>query len=101
MENEGNPSEHPRDLLANAIIASLQSWPELERRIFIEVHYRGKSSVEVAQLLGLQASDVGQALEQCELKLYRALKTLRDTASSESPVVVSMSHAYTVGCCFR
>lgn len=101
MENAGNPSEHPRDLLAQAIIASLQSWPELERRIFVEVRYCGKSPYEVAELLGLQHAEVSQALEQCELKLYRALKTLRDTASSETSVISPTPHVYTVGCCFR
>ncbi len=99
--NESNPSVHPRDMLADAIITSLQSWPEVERRIFVEVRYLGKSPDAVAQLLGLQPAEVCQALVQCELKLYRALKTLRDAAFSESPVVASTPHVYTVGCCFR
>ncbi len=101
MENAGNPSEHPRDLLANAIIASLRSWPEMERRIFVEVRYCGKSSEEVARLLGLQPAEVSRVLEHCELRLHRALKTLRDTAFSESSGISSSPHVYTVGCCFH
>ena len=101
MENGEYLSEHPRDLLAHAIIASIQSWPELQRRIFVEVRYSGKSAQDVADHLGLQLGEVIHSLEQCELRLYRALKSQSWTASSEVSEVPSPPRAYTAGCCFR
>jgi DNA-directed RNA polymerase specialized sigma24 family protein len=101
MENDEYLPEQPRDLLAHAIIASLQSWPELQRRIFVEVRYCGKSAQEVAVLFGLPVAEVIHTLEQCELRLYRALRNQSHTPSPQISEVPSQPQVYSAGCCFR
>ena len=63
-----------RDLLSQAIVESLQSWPEYHRRVFIEIHYCGRPVEDVARSLGLRAVTVKQILERCELMLHQALE---------------------------
>jgi DNA-directed RNA polymerase specialized sigma24 family protein len=75
--------EPQRDLLSQVIVESLQSWPEFQRRIFIEIHYGGRSVDEISRALGLSQSDVMQILQLCERKLYRALKTFRDGTAGD------------------
>ncbi len=66
-----------RDLLSQAIVESLQSWPEYHRRVFIEIHYCGRPVEDVARSLGLRAVTVKQILERCELMLHQALRVFR------------------------
>jgi DNA-directed RNA polymerase specialized sigma24 family protein len=70
--------EPSRDLLSQAIVESLKSWPEFQRRIFIETHYCGRSVEEIARALELGTGEVVQILQRCERRLYRALSALRN-----------------------
>jgi DNA-directed RNA polymerase specialized sigma24 family protein len=83
MAAAGLRLESSRELLSQAIVESLKSWPEFQRRIFIEIHYRGRSVEEVSRALALQQSEVAEILRQCECKLHRALKVFRDRTSGE------------------
>ncbi len=70
--------EPERELLSQAIVDSLKSWPEKQRRIFIEIHYAGRSVEEISRSLCMARKEVLQILQKCEHKLFRALKAFRD-----------------------
>jgi len=92
--------EPSRDLLSHAIVESLKSWPELHRRIFIDIHYGGRPVDEISHTLGLRQSEVTQILQHCERKLYHALRVLRDgTSGDASPDALSDPPAYSTRCC--
>lgn len=101
MAAAGLRFESSRELLSQAIVESLKSWPEFQRRIFIEIHYRGRSVEEVSRALALEQTEVAEILRQCECKLHRALKVFRDRTSSEVSEEPPQSLAYATGTCFR
>jgi DNA-directed RNA polymerase specialized sigma subunit len=68
---------NPRDMLFGAIIAEIRSWADLPRRIFMQVHYGGKSVEEIAYLSGCSTAEVSQILETHECRLRSALKAFR------------------------
>ena len=75
--------ESPRELLSQAIIDVVQSFPENHRRIFVQVRYEGRPIDEAARGLGISVSEARQILEQCERKLLRDLREFsRSTDSS-------------------
>lgn len=67
----------PRNLLCVAIIEEIRSWADIPRRIFMQVHYAGKSVEEIASQSGFGTGEVLQILETHESKLRKALKTFR------------------------
>lgn len=101
MAAAGLRFESSRELLSQAIVESLKSWPEFQRRIFIEIHYRGRSVEEVSRALALEQTEVAEILRQCECKLHRALKVFRDRTSSEVSEEPPQSLVYATGTCFR
>jgi DNA-directed RNA polymerase specialized sigma24 family protein len=101
MAAAGLRFERSRELLSQAILESLKSWPEFQRRIFIEIHYRGRSVEEVSRALSLQQTEVTEILQQCERKLHRALKVFRDRTSCEVSEEPPHSLACVAGGCFR
>lgn len=101
MAAAGLRFEPSRELLSQAIVESLKSWPEVQRQIFVEIHYGGRSVEEVSRTLGLPRSEVNQILEHCERKLYQALKALRDETSGDVSGEPSHPPVYAAGGCFR
>jgi DNA-directed RNA polymerase specialized sigma24 family protein len=93
--------EPSRDQLSQTIVECLKSWPESHRQVFVEIHYCGRSAEDVARILNLQPAEVVQVLEQCELKLYHALKVFRNGASPEMSEVPPHPHVYPASCCSR
>jgi DNA-directed RNA polymerase specialized sigma24 family protein len=75
--------EPQRDLLSQAIMESLKSWPEAQRCIFIEIHYGGRSVEEISRAFGMRPGEVIQILRQCECNLFRALRVFRDSPTRE------------------
>ncbi len=75
--------EPQRDLLSQAIVQSLKSWPEAHRCIFIEIHYVGRSVEDISRAFGMRPGEVIQILRQCERNLFRALKVFRDVTPRE------------------
>jgi DNA-directed RNA polymerase specialized sigma24 family protein len=75
--------EPQRDLLSQAIVESLKSWPETQRTVFIQLHYGGRSVEEISDGLGMCKGEVIQMLRQCERNLFQALKAFRDTTPRE------------------
>jgi DNA-directed RNA polymerase specialized sigma24 family protein len=94
MATAGLRAESSRELLSRIIVESLKSWPELQRQIFIDIHYRGRSVADVSRSLGRQQAEVAEILRQCQGKLYKALKAFRDQTSGEMPQEPPHSLAY-------
>jgi DNA-directed RNA polymerase specialized sigma24 family protein len=90
MANARLRIEPQRDLLSQAIVESLQSWPEYYRRVFIEIHYCGRPVEDVARSLGLQTVAVKLILERCEIMLHQALKVFRAGSVEHNPT----AHSY-------
>ncbi len=85
MATNGIAFEGSRELLSQAIVESLNSWPEIHRRVFVETHYRNRSVEEISRDLGIGCREVTQILENCEHRLFHALKVFRDVTSDEAP----------------
>ena len=83
MATAGLRIEPSRNMLSQAIVETLNSMPEVQRRIFIEIHYGGRSVEDVSRRMGMPQSEVNQILQYCERRLYRALKIFRDGTSAE------------------
>ena len=88
-------------MLSQAIVEVVQSWPELQRRVFVETHYHGRPVEELSQSLAMGPSQVTEILQHCERKLYRALKAFRDGTPSEESLEPPQSLDYAASCCFR
>ena len=65
-----------KDIL-NEITFTLRHWPELERRVFIMTHYRGKSREAIARALRLDEKEVDIILRHCDQQLHTALRGYR------------------------
>lgn len=66
-----------RELLSQAILEALATWPDLHRRVFIKAHYEGRSVEQIAESVGLKVGDVHSILTLCSTRLLRALKFFR------------------------
>jgi len=77
IKTDGVRIDADRDQLSRAIVESLHSWPDMHRRIFVEVHYRGRNAAQVADAVGLRVIDVNRILERCERRLHQALRDFR------------------------
>ena len=69
--------ESPRELLSQAIIDAIRSFPETHRRIFVQVRYEGRRVEDAAIALGISETEARQILQQCERKLIRNLREFR------------------------
>jgi len=70
--------ESNRDHLLQAIVDVLQSWPEHQRQIFTQAHYKGASPKDIARTMGLGVREVEEVLAKCERALRSALRIFRD-----------------------
>lgn len=66
-----------RELLSQAIVEALATWPDLHRRVFIKAHYESRSAEQIAESVGLKVGDVHSILALCSTRLHRALKFFR------------------------
>jgi len=99
MATSGFEFEPSRDLLSQTIVEAVQSWPELQRRVFVETHYHGRPVEEVCLSLALRPGEVTQILQNCERKLFQALKAFRDGTPSEASEEPPHSLDYAINCC--
>ena len=70
-----------RELLSQAIVEALATWPDLHRQIFIKAHYENRNAEQIAESVGLKVGDVHSILALCSARLHRALKFFRTNAS--------------------
>ncbi len=71
-------TDRERELLSQVILKTLDSWPQLHRRIFSEAHYRGESAESIAKSLGVGLDTVRAILRDCDFRLRTALKLFRE-----------------------
>jgi hypothetical protein len=78
-----------RETLLQEIHNALLQWPELERRIFSQVHYYGQSPEAISRSLQLDVEEVYATLKQCERRLYTSLRGFRKS-SCDKPSQISV-----------
>jgi len=76
--------DNRRELLAQAIVNELQSWPDTYRDLFVQVHYHGRTAPDAAHSMGLDIRQVNEILVECELKLRAAVADFRNTQPESS-----------------
>lgn len=94
-----NGLEIPRDQLLQVIMNALQSWSDLHRRIFIDIHYGGRSAAEVAQVLGMPQEEITRILELCSSSLNGALKVRRQATGEGMPGFPFREQSHAAACC--
>jgi hypothetical protein len=75
------------ETLLEEISAAFHQWPELERRVFSQAHYRGQSPEAISRSLQLDVEEVSAILKQCDRRLYAFLRSFRKR-SSEKPSLI-------------
>ncbi len=90
-------TERDRELLSQAIVRTLDSWPQLHRQIFSEAHYAGKSAESIAASLGVEPDSVRMILQECEDRLRRSLQSFR----TRKPTHLRVVRAYSAGGCLQ
>ncbi len=53
---------------------ALHQWPELERTIFPEAHYHGRSPESISRSFQLDVEEVSTILKQCDRRLHASLR---------------------------
>ena len=76
-----------RETLLQEINNAFLQWPELDRRVFSQAHYHGKSLEAISRSLQLDVEAVSTILEGCERRLYASLRSFRKTCREEPPLV--------------
>jgi len=92
--------ERNRELLCQAIVDVLRSWPELHRRVFEQAHYQGDSVEKISGSLGLSATDVSTILKSCDRKLRLALRGFRGGSHGAVTRPPQKCTAFSVNGCF-
>ncbi len=77
--------ENSREVLAQAILNELQTWPEPHRSIFTQVHYQSRNIPDVAHSQGLDVLRVNEILAECEIKLRAAISVYRSMQGDSPP----------------
>jgi hypothetical protein len=62
-----------REKLFPEILNTLRQWPELERSIFCEAHYYGRTPEAIACSFRLDVSEVQKILKECDRRLHASL----------------------------
>jgi len=83
---EGN-----REDLFHEISNILQKWPELEREVFAQAHYRGMTPEIISDSLRLDVHEVGSILKKCDRKLLNSLREFSRNDRSKGTFVPSAS----------
>ena len=69
-----------RENLFEEISNVLNQWPELERKVFSQAHYRGQSPEAISRSLQLGVEEVSTILNQCNRQLNASLRNFRENA---------------------
>lgn len=93
--------ERNREMLSQAIVDVLMSWPELHRRVFEQAHYQGRSAEEISGSLSLSVTNVRMILENCNRRLRAALRAFAGEARSAEESSGSQRVVFCTDGCFR
>jgi len=77
MNETNSIQDQVRAQLTRAILAALNSWPEIDRRVFIMAHYSGRSIENISHTLEIAPREIQKILRQCDRRLRNELKIFR------------------------
>jgi hypothetical protein len=82
-----------RETLFQEILNIISQWPELERSIFCEAHYYGRTPENIACSSSLDISEVHKILTECNRRLHASLRAFlhKFIADSAFSIIVSGS----------
>ena len=66
--------ETRRESLIQEIFSVLGQWPQIERSVFCQAHYQGRSVEAISHSLQLDVEKVHQILKQCDRRLHASLR---------------------------
>jgi DNA-directed RNA polymerase specialized sigma24 family protein len=69
------PKVLKRETLLEEISNAIHQWPELEREVFSQAHYHGKSVEAISHSFQLEPKQVSAILKQCDRRLYTFLRS--------------------------
>ena len=78
-----------RENLAKEISNALYGWPELDRQIFAQAHYRGQSLETISRSVQLGIGEVSEILKRCDRRLHESLKAFRKSSCQQPFPVTS------------
>jgi len=80
-------SKTKRDDLFREIVSVFRQWPELERIVFCQAHYHGKSVEAISRSLNLNVEEVHALLNQCDCQLNASLRNFRNKGCEKPSLV--------------
>jgi hypothetical protein len=80
-------SKAKREDLFREIVGIFRQWPELDRTVFFQAHYHGKSVETISRSLNMDVEEVSIILKQCDRQLNASLRNFRqDTRDKPLPI---------------
>ncbi len=76
-----------RENLFQEISRIVRQWPERDRQVFSQAHYRGQSLEAIARSLQMAPADISTILRQCERRLHASLRNFRKCDGGQSSPV--------------
>ena len=77
-------SKLKRESLIQDIFSVIHQWPEIDRNVFCQAHYEGRSVDAISRSLQMNVEDVHRILEQCNRQLHASLRNLSEIAIEKS-----------------
>jgi DNA-directed RNA polymerase specialized sigma24 family protein len=93
-----------REDLFHRIVDTMREWPNLDRQIFAQAHYRGQSIETISRSLNLDVKETRLILQHRDRELYTALRKFREVSRGKSqptvpPPAGSTNSLLCSGCC--
>jgi hypothetical protein len=73
--------------LFQGIFNAIRQWPELDRSIFAQAHYHGKSAEAISRSFKLDVEKVNTILKQCDRRLYTSLRNFRKSSCENHSLI--------------
>lgn len=75
-----------RENLFQEISRVVRQWPERERQVFSQAHYRGQSPDSIARSFQTDAAEIRMILKLCERRLHNSLRSFRKSEGQPLPI---------------
>jgi len=73
-----------REDLFREISGVFDTWPDLERSIFSQAHYQGKSPEMISHALNVELDEIDFILRKCERELLTSLRFFRESRTGKT-----------------
>lgn len=80
-----------REDLFREIFNVLRKWPDLDRRVFSQAHYKGQSPETISGSLNLDVNEVSSILRKCDRELLASLKGFRGNSGTKASFITTAS----------